>query len=254
MTDETQGDRYAKARADLRDTAKWFAAALAGLGAVLAGGLSFGILPDLGEKHLGLGIVFGAVVVVAILAAVMTVQELLFPKAFSRDRLKQASVQAMLNPYLDELLPSDIGSLEDLWAKYENADSEQETARFRAILSKVTSFAAYLTLQNQVRKANRIILVLFVVVCVCVASLAYLQGLAKRESGQSYVSVRFAPGKDWQDLAAALSRACPASDPISAEGLADKPFEGWWTVRVKQPEACAGAQFSVPAAIVMPGK
>lgn len=59
MTDETQGDRYAKARADLRDTAKWFAAALAGLGAVLAGGLSFGILPDLGEKHLGLGIVFG---------------------------------------------------------------------------------------------------------------------------------------------------------------------------------------------------
>lgn len=254
MTDENQGDRYAKARADLRITAKWFATALAGLGVVLSGGLSFGILPDLGEKYLNLGILIGIIVIIAILVAVLTVQEILFPRAFSRDRLKLASVQAMLNPFLDELLPDDIVSLEDLWTKYENATSDQDILRLRSILSKVTSFAAYLALQNQVRQANRIILVLFVVVCSGVASVAYLQGVAKRENEQSYVSLQFTPGVDWQDLAAALSKVCPVAGLIAAEGLADKPFKGWWTIKLQQPERCAGAQFSVPAAVIAPGK
>lgn len=247
-------DRYAEARSDLRETAKWYSAALAALGVGLAGGLSFGILPDLGDDHLEIGILVGIVVVLAILAAITAVQEILFPEAFDRDRLKTQSVIVQIDPYLDELLPADITTLDELWTKLENTRDEAETVRLRTVLAKITSFAAFFDLQNKVRKTNRLILFLFVVACAGVGLLAYLQGIAKRDAAQAYVAVEFAPGDGWQHLAEALSKACPANGPVAAEGLADTPFTGWWTIRLKQPEPCAGAQFSVPAAILSPGK
>lgn len=251
---EEKKDSYAAARADLRDTAKWYSAALAALGVGLAGGLSFGILPELGEDHLGAGILVGVGVVLVILAAIAAVQEILFPRAFDRDRLKEPAIRTSVAPYVDELLPADISGLDDLWQKFEAATDEDETIRLRGILSKITSFAAFLDLQAQVRRTNRLILFFFIVACAGIGFLAYLQGLAKREDEAQTVPLTFTPGENWTDLTAALSKACPAPGPIAAEGKPHTPFDGWWTITLKEPAPCAGATFAVPGVVVKPGK
>lgn len=253
MADEKK-DRYAAARADLRDTAKWYSAALAALGVGLAGGLSFGILPELGEDHLEAGILVGSVVVLVILAAIAAVQEILFPKAFDRDRLKEPAIRASLAPYVDELLPADISGLDELWQKFEAATDQGDIIRLRGILAKITSFAAFLDLQAQVRRTNRLILFFFIIACAGVGFLAYLQGLEKRADAADTIPLTFSPGENWADLTAALADACPAPGPIAAQGRPDTPFDGWWTITLKGPEPCAGATFAVPGVVVKPGK
>lgn len=249
-------DRYAEARASLRETAKWYSASLAALGAALAGGLSFGILPDLGEKYLGIGILVGVLVFCAILAAISLVQEILFPKPFDRDMLDKDTIRTQVAPFLDELLPNDIRTLEELRTKWQastSAGNDAEIKRLRTVYAKITSFAAFLDLQHKIRNANRGILFLFVVACAGIGFLAYLQGVAKKAADDDYVAVEFSPGPDWSGFSAALAEACPGRDPISAEGKSDAPFDGWWTIRLKGPDACAGAEFAVPAAVVAPG-
>lgn len=249
-------DRYAEARASLRDTAKWYSASLAALGAALAGGLSFGILPDLGGKYLGIGILVGVVVFCSILAAIFLVQEILFPKPFGQDMLDKTSVRTQVDPFLDELLPNDINSLDELHSKFnasKTAGNDAEIRRLRTVYAKITSFAAFLDLQRKIRRANWGILFFFVVACAGIGYLAYLQGVARKAADDSYVAVEFSPGMDWSDFAEALAAACHGETPMPAEGKSDAPFDGWWTIRLKGPDACAGAEFAVPSAVVTPG-
>lgn len=247
-------DVYKEARDALRETAKWYSASLAALGAALAGGLSFGILPDLGDEYLAVGIAVGLVVFVAILAAIVLVQEILFPKTFHGSRLKERSIKRLLRPYLPTLLPKDLPTLEAVEAKLKIETAQDEIDRLRKITAKVESFAAFLDLQRKIRRTNWTILILFVIACAGIGYLAYLQGIAKKAGGADYVPVAFSPGDGWSALPAALAQACPGKMPLEAEGKADTPFKGWWTIRLKEPQACAGAAFSVPAAVVLPGK
>ncbi len=255
MADD-QTDTYAAARATLRDTAKWYSASLAAFGAALAGGLSFGILPDLGEKFLGLGLIVGVLVFAAILAAIATVQRILFPNAFDSARLSKPRVRTALAPHLGDILPPDIRGLDDLDTKYAAAvmaADEDEIERLRATRTELTSFASFLDLQDKIRDANRTILVLFVATCAGIGFLAYLQGVAKKDAAGKFVPIVFSPGDDWSALAQALAEACPVPGPLAAEGVADKPFAGWWTIRLLGPQPCAGATFTVPGAVVPPG-
>jgi hypothetical protein len=251
MADET--DRYAKARERLRDMAKWYSATLAAFGATLAGGLSFGVIPDLRGDNLAAGIIVGAAVVASILIGISKIQAIFFPKPYSRRKLDDPTVAARLQPYLAELLPRDMPTLADVQEK-DVSGTDDEKNRARIVIEKVTSFAAFLDLQIQVRKTNQIVLCLFVIACLGIGYLYYLKDTGGHIGEAGYVSISFSPDADWSALTAALKTACPVTGPVAAEGKADAPFSGWWTIRLKGPQACAGATLSVPAVTVEPGR
>ncbi|AYD00098.1 hypothetical protein [Neorhizobium sp. NCHU2750] len=246
-------DRYAEARDGLRETAKWYTASLGAVGAALAGGLSFGILPDLSGENLRTGLFVGAGVFAAILIAVTKISEILFPQPFSEEKLDDEAVKQMIAPYLVQLMPYDMPTIQDARAKRAPGNSPADRQRARAVLEKVTSFAAFLDLRVKVRETNMTILYLFVAACAGIGYLSYLQGMAKKAEAEGYVPITFSPGPGWTSLTTALAAACPTSSGlISAEGKADSPFEDWWTVRLKDPQACSGASFAVPKAVIGP--
>ena len=255
---EASGDSYAGARASLRDTLKWYVAALSGLGAALAAGLSLGLLPDLAPSYLKEGLGLGIAVLALILLGIWLVQGVLFLRPFPRSELEKSDTAERIAPYLREILPSDIDSLADLTAKLAAAEAAvprngEEVARLQLTRAKLVSFAALLDLQAQIRRVNTQLLMIFVLVVAGFAGLVWLQGLAKAEAAGKAVPVRFAPGAGWADYAQALAGAC-ASGPegeLAAKGVADAPFPGWWKLTLSGP-TCPGVVLTVPAAVVHP--
>lgn len=248
-------DLYAEARVGLRDTARWYTTSLAALGAALAGGLSFGILPVLGEDQLLTGLAVGGSVLFCILVAIILMQNILFPRAFAVDELKRPDVQRLLQPHLRELLPIGVATLDDLANEIANSATPQDRRNtLRAAQTKITSFAAFLDLDRKVRRTNWGILVLFVVACAGIGYLAYLKGIAEAEKQQpEEKAVQFSPAAGWVKLAEDLSRSCPGAGPFSATGKPDTPFVGWWTITLTAPAPCAGIMVSVPNATVTTG-
>jgi hypothetical protein len=242
-------DTYAAQRAGLRDTAKWYSGALAALGAGVAGGLSFGVLPDLGAEHLLTGVLVGALVFATILVAVLLMQGILFTAPFGATELATPSVQALIAPHLRTLLPADAQTVAELQQKLDAATGADRT-RLRTALQKVESFAAYVDLRQKILRTNAVILVLFVVASLGIGYLSYLKGMALKAANPPPEAVTLLIGKDWAGLAPALAAACPAGERLAVLGRADQPYDGWWTVTVKGPAACAGATLTVPAALV----
>lgn len=245
-----ESDSYATARSGLRDTAKWYSASLAALGAGVAGGLSFGILPDLGADHLLTGILVGGLVFATILLAILLMQSILFSAPFGATELADPAVKALIAPFLRTLLPADVVTVDALLRKLDAAPDLAERTRLRTALQKVESFAAYVDLRRKIIRTNWIILGLFVVACAGIGYLSYLKGIAEKARNAPPEAVELVVGPAWAGLAGALARDCPVGEKVAGLGKADMPFDGWWTVTIKEPAACAGAVFAVPAALV----
>lgn len=246
-------DRYAEARTALRDTARWYTTTLAALGAALAGGLSFGILPVLKDSHLVKGLAVGGIVVVCILIAIILMQNILFPRAFGAEEIKGTKVAKLLGPHLKQLLPKDIPDIAALDAKIAISTGD-ELAELRQVQFKITSFAAFLDLERKIRATNGWILALFVVACLGIGYLAYLKGIAEaaKDEGKQ-VAVRFDAGPGWNKLAQELAVSCPGPGPFPATAVGDTPFTGWWTITLTAPGPCDGIVLSVPNAAISAG-
>jgi hypothetical protein len=248
-------DPYMAARTSLRETFKWYTAALAGLGAIVAGGVSFAILPDLSGDELMQAIVVGTIVFLVILVSIVITQSMLFVEPFPRDQINQDQRLAdEVRALQRDLLPSDIADFAQITSKLNvaiAAKDKSEIIRLRTVDEKIGSFAAYLDLRRKLKRAGWQLLFLFVIATVGISYLAFLQGRAKREDTAA-VPVTFAPGAEWSRLAASLSALCGngagprGTAPFSATGEADAPFPGWWSIQIQGPGPCAGVEIAAP--------
>lgn len=257
MAENTQ-DSYAGSRAGLRDAAKWYAAAISALGAAVAGSLSFGIIPDLGENHIQQGVIVGGGVLAIILAGIYIFTSVLFPRPFGAEKLDQAKYSKLVTPYLSQILPSGTANLADLKAQLATAlaaHDDDEVDRLRLVSNEVTGLASFLDLTRNIRNANILLVVLFLVACTGLGYLSYLHGLAKAEAASgATVAVTFSPGTDWTGYAGLMTRTCgpDAKGSYAAKATQDKPFDGWWTLTLTGPGACGGVTLAVPGTLVLP--
>lgn len=252
-------DIYAPSRQSLRETVKWYVAALTGIGAVLAGGVSFAIIPDLRGPYLWAGLALGIATLAGVLLALWRVQTLLFVRPFGETRMTEPAIAAGLKPYLPTLLPGGITDWKGLTRKLANEKAKtpanaDEIARLERLKAKITGFAAFQDLERQVRRANAELLVLFLLVCIGLALLTFLHARAKAASAEAdAVAIRFDPGADWSGYVTGLARNCASATQggFAAKGVPDKPFPGWWRITLDGP-ACHGVVLSVPEATVSP--
>lgn len=252
---QSANDPYAGWRASLRDTLKWYVAALSGFGAVLASGLTFAILPDLQGQFLTMGVLLGLVTIGLVLAAIWLVQSLLFQRPFGRERVFETGIADNIRDALPTLLPGDIGDIHDLDRRLAEQEALRnpdlaELARLEGLRQKVTSYAAAVDLQDRVAFANRVLLVLFFLTLVSVGGLTHLRSLAGKADTQTKVALSLTGG--WAGYLSALAAACPMPypDALTGTGQQGTPFDGWWTVTLTG-APCEGVILSVPARMVL---
>lgn len=248
---ESFDDPYLGWRASLRETMKWYVAGLTGLGTLLAGGMSLAILPELSGQRLIQGLWIGGAVLVCFLLALWRITDTLTVRPF--DYGKIARMHRELSLYVREkttyvdfaALETALTEAEDAATRDEDSISSLANARLQVI-----SFASYLSLQKKVLMTNLIVLGLFLLICLGVGRLTWLQAQAKSDAGGEKVAVRFLPGDGWRGYADALAATCaiPAGGMV-AKGVADQPFAGWWTITLEGPD-CKGAVISVPDAVI----
>lgn len=246
-------DIYAVSRKDLRDTLKWYIAALCGIAAALAGSISFAIIPDLKGDALLKGIILGAALLGIVLAALSMVYSLLAVTPFGAERLRDKQLTVALAPYLPELLPGDVPDMDALDRMLKDEEAQQprnlaEIQRLEALAVKVSSFGAFLDLERRTRETNAWLLALFCLGCVLLVMLTSIHASAKAQTGVGAMAIQFAPGASWSDYAARLAETCPGAT-YSATGKADAPMKGWWTITLDGP-VCKGVTIAVPAAVV----
>lgn len=256
------GDPHASDRAAIRSTLKWYATFLVGLGTALAGTLSFAILPDLGPRYIGWGALTGGLALLSILMGLVIVRDLLYLRPFHSGRLQEPAIKAALAPHLDDILPDDIQTVEEI-AQRRTAEAAKpspnlkELERLEAIGGRVRSAGSFLDLHRKIEAANRQLMGLFVAFCVLIALLVYVQALAKADKATdsdptaNMVPLQFSPGTGWADYAGAVAQTCKLDQNgvIGAMGTADSPYDGWWTIVLKGPH-CAGVTIAVPAATI----
>ena len=248
-------DPYAAARDKTRDAFKFYVSALVGLGAAMAGGLSFAILPDLSGGLLWGAVACGAAAILAVIYGLWTAHGVLAPRPFDPARLAGGDLRDRLAPFLPSLLPADARTPEALDAKLDalgqvdpmTAGIVADMDRLTAERTKLHGFAAALELDAVAAPARRRLLGAFAAFLVLAAAVTILSGIAeaRRKVGET-VPMTFTGG--WGGYVEALSAACPLPHPrgLAAEGVAGKPFEGWVTATVTG-QPCAGVTFSAPA-------
>ncbi|MBK4215336.1 hypothetical protein JJJ17_05290 [Paracoccus caeni] len=250
-------DIYAGSRKELRETVKWYVAALTGLGAILAGGISFAVIPDLSGGYLLLGALLGIAALVAVLIGLWRVQALLFSSAFGVSKLTDTRIATDLAPHLKELLPGDVADMAALEKMLEDEEKQSppnlaEIKRLEDLRTKVVGFAAFQDLEYRMRRTNRCLLTLFCVTCALLAVLTYLHGQAKiAAAGGTGSAIDFMPQGGWSAYAEGLEDACPlpSSGIFPAIGKPNQPVEGWWMITLNGP-VCRGVTIAVPEAVV----
>ncbi len=120
MADDPSADPFATAKANLRDTVKWLAAALAGTAAAAVGSsplTGLGSLKLLSSRF-DLGAISLAIALLALLGAIAIILELLVGEIFS---LEASSTEEWVQKFVDQrkndLLPPGFASLSELIAE-----------------------------------------------------------------------------------------------------------------------------------------
>lgn len=264
MADTT--DRYGAWRENLRTTLKWYVGALVSLGTLLAGSLSFSILPDLQDGDRYFAAVLGAISIALILRGVWLVHKALTILPFPRSQLKSEAVRKRLAPFLDTLLPAgDLTGLEgddlerldgllqsrdDLLATKPVDKAALKTAEAR--ISKITSFASYQQLEADIDVLNSRLMGLFIAAAVSVGYLTLFWSDHKGPEKAEAQPLSFSPGRaGWSAYAQSLYESCGSGgrENFAATGTPNAPFDGWWTITLEGPE-CKGLTLAVPNAVV----
>ncbi|MEM7753683.1 MAG: hypothetical protein AAF230_09730 [Pseudomonadota bacterium] len=274
---EVPTDPYHSWRANLREVLKWYVAALVGLGALLASGLTLAVLPGLQGGSLYFVAVLGAIVIVLLLRGIWNVHLILFIRPFPRTRLECApendALRRKLAPHLATMLPGqetwlsqvqvkgraleetdpDLRALDRLNQARKDArdDKSVSAADYNKLENtqfKINSFASYLDLEERVRILNADLMISFVV---AVAFTAFLTVYAERNktAEPAMTEIVFDPGgSTWWSYASRLQAACGVG-PFDSKGRPSEGLDGWWTITLEGPD-CKGVTLSVPNAVV----
>lgn len=228
----TETDPYAAARDKTREALRFYVSCLVGLGAVLAGGLSFAILPDLSGTLLWAAVGFGAVAIGTIVYGVWTVHDILAPHPFDPASLTDPAFRARLAPYLPALMPIDAPTPEAVERKLaalagrdQTAETVKDIDRLTVERTKLMGFAAALQLDAVAVPAKRRLLGVFVVALAMAAAVTVIGGIAKaRLNGGEPVVLWMRGG--WAGYVDAVSAACPMPHPdgLAATGKPGAPF------------------------------
>ncbi|UWQ19168.1 hypothetical protein [Jannaschia sp. M317] len=127
MADGSATPGYAGWRKSLRETLKWYAVTLAGVGAALAAGLTLAVLPKLPPESFAAGVFFGALVLGLLIAGLRLVSDALTEDPFLLDDLTDAEVIARLDHYMPRLTNDRYRSLSALRAALAKLPSEGPT-------------------------------------------------------------------------------------------------------------------------------
>ena len=209
MAEETNpADPYAPWRKSLRETLKWYVAALSAFGTLLLGGLSFGILPDLQGRDQYFVMALGFIAILLVLKALWEVQKVLQVRSFARERLREDAVRERIEPYLDTLLVGagtvvpltegqELKTLDDLLearriARFATPPDLARLAEIEAIIGPTAGFGAYQELQAEIDVLNRNLAGIFVLVAGLAMAITAFWGTHKADPPDTEISFLYA--------------------------------------------------------------
>jgi hypothetical protein len=133
--DATAEDPYATQKANIRDTAKYMAAAYAACGPLLVAGLSFANLGSLSSGRLVVTVVAGAVAFGCILLGLRSILDILIGEQVFATTLDPAA-KSYVNQHAAELLSAGFGSYDEFLERWKkaNEDVQQLAGRWRALV------------------------------------------------------------------------------------------------------------------------
>lgn len=258
---------YADARASLRDTAKWFATVVAGLGAALTAGLSLTDLGGFSDHALRQAALAGGIAALMIVIGVALMIGILMVRAYYLTDVINLKglmwgehwVKKEILAHKVHVLPANYQDLLSLQTAYTNAQNDVRTVNsaenrerlksFEAAVFKVTDFAAFLSLSRTVRIRMWLLCVVALVGSAAVARFSYV--VSREAAALAHPATTVAvlqPGQDWAPLAKALSAAC-GDGPFAVTMLPVEGLPGQWSATVTAPR-CAGATWTVPDTFV----
>jgi hypothetical protein len=264
MSDALASDPYATAKANLRDTIKWLATSLAGLGAAVLAGASINGLAALKGPTLGVAAVLGVIGLLLILVAVGVLLSLLTAKVFYFSQLVQPrdEVAREINDNADDILPPPLRTIAELaeyrqraWEDLSRAqpgtddyrDASDRWGTANDSVSRITNLAQFLSLRHDFANCKWRLFWLAGFIIVVLGLYVFVVG---GKSGlDEERKVVFKPGNGWSDAAASLASSCGA-EPLNGAMLSKKMFDGWVTIRLAEPGKCSGLELSVPASLV----
>lgn len=264
---DAASDPYAAARSSLRDTAKWMATVLSGLGAAVAAGVSVAGFASLTGPSLHLAITAATTAMVLILMGIGLLLRLLGVEAYYLSTLGgDKDLIKRIDKGGSDLLPPGVKSFTALKNRRDESYealaalsnepqddpkrkiAESNYASWRAEVGRILSFASFLRLRRLFNRTMVGLLILFVGASASLAFLGYQLAKASPKEAVAQTAT-LEPGGGWDTLAAELRKLC-GTEPFAVETMGEVPFAGWWTVTLKAPSACAGAMLTVPEAMV----
>jgi hypothetical protein len=265
---DAPADPYAAGRANLRETAKWLAAVLSGLGAVVAAGISASGFAALSGEPLTRAVVAAGLAMACILVGIALLVRILGVEAYFLGTLRQTQwLVKRIDEAGTDLLPPGIASFQQLVTNRDAAyatlaslahlpasdpkrkAAEESYASYRAETQRILGFASFLRLRWIFNGTLLALLLLFVVAAGSLSWLGYQLAKAKPDEAAAKVAT-LSPGEGWGAVGAALAKACGAG-PLAGVAAGEPPFAGWWTVTLSGPGPCAGAKVTVPEGLVV---
>lgn len=262
------GDPYAAAKANLRDTVKWLASALAAIGAAVLAGTSFADLSGLTTERLAIALVGGAAGLACVLSAIGVLLSLLTAESvFLSDLETNVRLREMLNRHAADFLPVEYPTLREFLEARDGAAgtlrnrnaSDQAYGEAKQLFDvaeivklRLMQWAQFEDMRTRLKAKGGLLLGLSVGAVLGIGVLAVMAGTAKSLSSDRASKgpiLQLSPGKSWSDVAQALTDACGDAGPLKAQ-LLGQPQSGWVELRLLAPPSCAGINLSLPTKVI----
>ena len=267
-------DPFASAKTNLRDTVKWMATTFAGLAAVVLAGTSLTGVSHLKGAHLTGALVAGGLGLICVILAAGVMLRLLTAESFFVSDLNDrahAKLRGFLEAHAGDVLPAEfenVGRLLDLRATAiktvrayvnnlnapEYIAANQFLSNITSPLSRLTNLAHFEVMRSNLKDSEPILFLLAIGALVGLGAFAVLTGSYKDSNGENADAsiITFIPGKQWENVGAALGKICGDTGPSKVQ-LLSAPDPSWVRIRLLSPENCAGVILTLPASFIRAG-
>jgi hypothetical protein len=266
-------DRFATAKANLRDTVKWLSTLFSALAAAALGGASLVGLASVHGESLRYALWGGGIGIGCLFVAAGLALWLLASESFHISEIEQHSrLLKHLNRYASDILPPEYPDVQDFVARRTAAiaklrelptrsddpkrlDAQQYLQAIDEPLTLLVSLAHFEYMRLRFNCMLPFLAVFAVGALLGLGVYAVYAGTAKEGKSASISAgpmVTLAVPQSAVSSSPGYAQACGSASPLKAE-LLGQPLHEWLTLRLIEPRECAGLVFSIPATLAESG-